>query len=372
MQHLLMMRALLHFAAGLLHVSGTGLKLKQRLFMAPMAADVDRGLAVDPKFVLATNITGRLPYSVATMSSKKKTSNTLDVCLVTQTSTDRLNSVRKLTQLWSGPISIAVLVRSDNESLVFQQFVQELHGREGSWNLHAVSPVGQFESAYDGAYPLNQLRNVALSRARSPYVFLTDVDFMPSHGLYAALSGNLPLKEGTCVVVPAFETLGPKDSAPPDMDELRHSMLAGKVMAFRAGNKTTGYWAYGGPYHRAENISRFLTATSPYEIQYERNFEPYVMAPRASSLYPLPQYDERFRGYGKDKIEQVFHMAMRGFRFVVLPREFITHMWHPRTKWVKSSWRQRKQTNYLWEKFQSEVASEVEVSGRPLPAWYEA
>jgi glycosyltransferase-like protein LARGE len=350
--------------------------------MAPMAVDVDRGLAVDPKFVLATNITGRLPYSVATVSSKNLTSNTSDVCLVTQTSMDRLKSVRKLMRMWSGPVSIAVLVRSDNESVVFQQFAQELHGREGSWNLHAVSPVGQAESTYDGAYPLNQLRNVALSGARSPYVFLTDVDFMPSRGLYAALNVSLPLKEGTCIVVPAFEALEPKVSAPRDMDELRHSMLAGKVREFRRGrgrgNDTTGYWAYGGPYHRAENISRFLTATSPYEIQYEKMFEPYVMAPRTSSLYPLPQYDERFRGKYKNKIEQIFHMAMRGFRFIVLPGQFVTHMWHPGLK--IDGWQSYQdkvdeikiQTDYLWEKIQSEVASEVQASGRPLPAWYES
>lgn len=33
-------------------------------------------------------------------------------------------------------------------------------------------------------YPVNQLRNVALAQALTPYVFLSDIDFLPAYSLY--------------------------------------------------------------------------------------------------------------------------------------------------------------------------------------------
>lgn len=36
-------------------------------------------------------------------------------------------------------------------------------------------------------YPVNYLRNVALRQVRSPYVFLSDIDFLPMYGLYEYL-----------------------------------------------------------------------------------------------------------------------------------------------------------------------------------------
>ena len=34
---------------------------------------------------------------------------------------------------------------------------------------------------------------------------------------------------------------------------------------------------------------------------------------------PTPLYDERFTGYGKNKIEHVTHLRWAGWRFAVLP-----------------------------------------------------
>ena len=36
-------------------------------------------------------------------------------------------------------------------------------------------------------YPVNYLRNIALEQANTPYVFLSDIDFLPMYGLYAYL-----------------------------------------------------------------------------------------------------------------------------------------------------------------------------------------
>lgn len=39
------------------------------------------------------------------------------------------------------------------------------------------------------------MRNVALKQVTTPYVFLSDVDFLPMHGLYEYLKKALPLMD---------------------------------------------------------------------------------------------------------------------------------------------------------------------------------
>ena len=58
-------------------------------------------------------------------------------------------------------------------------------------------------------YPINQLRNVALTQAVTPYVFLSDIDFMPASDLYEQLKRELQTHESMerkALVVAAFET----------------------------------------------------------------------------------------------------------------------------------------------------------------------
>jgi glycosyltransferase-like protein LARGE len=40
-------------------------------------------------------------------------------------------------------------------------------------------------------YPVNFLRNVALQQVNTPYVFLTDIDFLPMYGLYPYLKKSI-------------------------------------------------------------------------------------------------------------------------------------------------------------------------------------
>jgi hypothetical protein len=56
-------------------------------------------------------------------------------------------------------------------------------------------------------------------------------------------------------------------------------------------------------------------------------YEPYVVISAAAS----PRYDERFTGYGKNKIQFIQHIRFAGFRFFILPREFLIHFPHPRS-----------------------------------------
>nr|KAG5699408.1 hypothetical protein BaRGS_016254 [Batillaria attramentaria] len=104
-----------------------------------------------------------------------------DVTLVAQLSMDRLQMLEMICRHWEGPISIA-LYMSDAEA---QQFLRYALGSETLMSrknigYHIVYRDGQF-------YPVNYLRNVALQQVRTPYIFLSDIDFLPMFGLYEYL-----------------------------------------------------------------------------------------------------------------------------------------------------------------------------------------
>ena len=70
-------------------------------------------------------------------------------------------------------------------------------------------------------------------------------------------------------------------------------------------------------------------------------YEPYVVL-RKSPL--LPMYEERFTGYGKNKIEQIVHLRYAGWRFQVLGRSFLTHFPHHKSAARVSGRRPRTRT----------------------------
>lgn len=83
-----------------------------------------------------------------------------------------------LCRHWPGPMSLALYL-TDAEA---QQF---LHFVEASAVLSARQNVAYHVVYREGPlYPINQLRNVALAQALTPYVFLSDIDFLPSYSLY--------------------------------------------------------------------------------------------------------------------------------------------------------------------------------------------
>jgi len=48
-----------------------------------------------------------------------------------------------------------------------------------------------FNFIFQSFYPVNFLRNVALQQVNTPYVFLTDIDFLPMYGLYPYLKKSI-------------------------------------------------------------------------------------------------------------------------------------------------------------------------------------
>ncbi|KAG7274204.1 hypothetical protein CRUP_008580 [Coryphaenoides rupestris] len=208
-----------------------------------------------------------------------------DVTLVAQLSMDSL-----------------ALYLSDAEA---QQFLRYAQGSEvlmgrGNVGYHVVYKEGQF-------YPVNLLRNVAMRHVNTPYMFLSDIDFLPMYSLYEYLRKSVLQLDMTnskkALVVPAFETLRYRLSYPKSKAELLYHV-----------------WTKG---HAPTNFAKWRTATTPYHVQWEADFEPYVMVQRDS-----PEYDRRFVGFGWNKVAHIMELDAQEYEFVVLPNAYMIHMPH--------------------------------------------
>ena len=86
------------------------------------------------------------------------------------------------------------------------------------------------------------------------------------------------------------------------------------------GHATTNSWEWlrsSSTWSHLKSLQCFLSG----------RYEPYVVLATASA----PPYDERFEGYGKNKIQYIQHLRHEDFRFAVMPRGFLLHFPHPRS-----------------------------------------
>lgn len=219
--------------------------------------------------------------------------------------------------------------------------IAELHARmEAEPGACALNLVLMSEAVQPGggwAYPYNPLRNQAIARARTKLIFMLDVDFIPNADMYRQLTsaesyGPLLTRmyaHKHLVAMPAFEINRQIDIA--RGLEIAHDLARnGSKAAVLATLASKDMYEFGPYYpagHRATNFKRwYRTTTQPYyHIKWEDGFEPFVMVSRLH----VPWFDERFRGYGWDKISHVYQMAYARFNFTVHGQAFVVHRPHP-------------------------------------------
>nr|XP_005907665.2 PREDICTED: glycosyltransferase-like protein LARGE2 [Bos mutus] len=237
-----------------------------------------------------------------------------DVTLVAQLSMERLQMLEALCRHWPGPMSLALYL-TDAEAQQFLRFV------ETSAVLSARQDVAYHVVYREGSlYPINQLRNVALAQALTPYVFLSDIDFLPAYSLYDYLRASieqleLDSRRKAALVVPAFETLHYRFSFPSSKAELLTLLDAGSLYTFRYHE-----WPQG---HAPTDYARWREAQAPYRVQWAADYEPYVVVPR-----DCPRYDPRFVGFGWNKVAHIIELDAQEYELLVLPEAFTIHLPH--------------------------------------------
>lgn len=262
----------------------------------------------------------------------------LDFTLATQASVERLWMLDHVCRRWAGPVVVAV------------------YGPRGAPTPAAPAACGAgrvefVERLVDAkryadhnAYPVNELRNLAIARVRTSHFLLCDVDLWPDEQLYdrlhalgASVAHNATFADPkVAIVVPAFSrevktdcasSTGKEDHAdagrmavchreaeamPATFEDLKRCIVAKECHIFdrfnHDGHGTTDYKSW---------LNTKSKALRPVDCFLSNRYEPYVVL-RKSPL--LPPYEERFVGYGKNKIQNIVHMRYAGFSFAARAR----------------------------------------------------
>ncbi|XP_059061199.1 beta-1,4-glucuronyltransferase 1-like isoform X1 [Achroia grisella] len=293
------------------------------------------------------------------------------VCLATQSSIERLHELLRIAAHWSGPISVAVFVAGD-ELRLLRAFATWLfrcqpeiysrlalhaatpaerpgtHGNMPNWakNCEAM-PLPPGERRADTVawrarhpYPQNHLRNLARRNCQTPYVFLVDVDIVPSKGMAESLDKFLA-KAPKCplcaYVVPTYELDRRVANFPTNKSELLR--LSRKKLAIPFHRKVFIYNQYASNFSRWEasgGNESLDTHVSHNVTNFELLYEPFYVAPDT-----VPAHDERFLGYGFTRNTQVYEMFLIGYQFRVLSPIFTIH-WGLQARRSRPLWREKQ------------------------------
>jgi len=286
----------------------------------------------------------------------------IEVTLVTQCSLDRLSNLEAQLALWAGKASVTIYLKfteSKNDAIHTILSTIERARNQAGKNADARSFFDVAVTVVEGylddeQYPINYLRNVALLEAQrqhlrmnasleSSAVLLVDVDFRPSFNLRKMLhSRNATesiLKQRQVIVCPAFETAA--EDCPQSIDRLNELVREGKAEGFHQSHFPQGhgptqfetFWDKSLLLKTEGNAYDDCCWLESYKVQHEDLFEPYIVMASADA----PLYDERFQGYGLNKVSHLATVAaQKDGEFFVLPGVFLVAPAHERSEsWAK-------------------------------------
>lgn len=220
-------------------------------------------------------------------------------------------------------------------------------------------------------------------------MFLVDVDFVPCQQLgniCSAPTGTSAeelqarqtygkcvemCEQGAVLVVPAFELQFCVEEMPKTQVDLRVLWQQQRAEGFHISNFPKG--------HTPTDFERWFDAEAPYSVEYLDMYEPYIIACKQG----LPRYDERFRGYGMNKVSHLHEVAATGVNFIVLHELYITAREHERSASYQIVFGEKCNPEHavrialLWNSFKGQVAkkyahitrAQPQVSVPPPPAY---
>ena len=217
----------------------------------------------------------------------------LDVTLVTQTSVERLWMLKKLCDVWDGPVSAAVFVVGNQLADATAEMERSMCARKGH--------VAYLHGRHADNYPVNALRNKARQWVTTSHWMLTDVDLWPSMGAHATLLRLLrepwAAHRKVAIVLPAFATRHHDvNRMPANLESLARCIGRRECYCFKgypgaipAHHLTTNY-----PYWWHQT-TRPAGESSVYKVPCFDTivWEPYTLLPNARTT---PLFDERFNG----------------------------------------------------------------------------
>mmetsp|Transcript_4273 Transcript_4273/g.7407 ORF Transcript_4273/g.7407 Transcript_4273/m.7407 type:complete len:646 (-) Transcript_4273:1058-2995(-) len=310
----------------------------------------------------------------------------LSTTLVIQCSLDRIWLLAETCNRWTDPIVLVVYLPFETAKDTVQgtKAIESIANLMANCSQMTVIPHVHIDDKNQGnggmsSYPVNVMRNKGLGAVKTSHILIMDVDLIPSADLNDVIKDNLVDQISSnngkvptnAIVVPAFERkVDPPCSniesckgylqkdprfLPTLFNDMKECVRDKKCIVFQSDNNWEGHhttktqkWLksewYDEPSKTDEQKTRTIRQIKCFD---SLRYEPYVVlpwCPSAPSIKPqplAPYYDERFYGYGKNKIQHISHLRYRGVPFYVLPRSFVVHHPHPESN-VKQVWNDRK------------------------------
>jgi len=345
----------------------------------------------------------------------------LATTLVTQTTLDRLILLKETCLRWTSPIVATVYITTQELSIQIWENITR-HYSEQCHHMTLIPHLAKNDKERRKAYPINQLRNEALNAVNTSHAFLVDADFIPSVDLdkgiektFRLMNGNLDL-DRHALVVPAYErttealpcqdlqecvalTKKNPEFMPRSMQSLYQCVHDNFTNPAEIEAKGEDVWlnqsrciifksdvCFRG--HGDTKSDEWLRNMNQKEVRtipcINEGYEPYMVIPWCPNAQvnhgtlhsqqtakehvqkdrwaPLsPFYDERFNGYGKNKVQYIHHLQTKGYQFSVIPAlGFLTHHPHPKSN-TRKYWNEghnRERNDDLYKTFLEEELKE--------------
>ena len=252
--------------------------------------------------------------------------------LVTQLSNDRLWMMGQHCRRWGLEAPISVVVYTDRTVANVTDAMIAGGCRKDQLTVQTLPTTDYAETEY----PVNRMRNLALSAVQTTHVVYVDVDFWESTQLRKVLMMDSVRQElagdhKLTAVVPAFqimrqckeyrdcreENLAKMPNTTEQMYDLVKATQAGAFDPTNRGGH--GSTSYGAWYVQKEG--------EMYDIPcFKSNrYEPYLVFRYCKDLSP---FQEQFTGFGKNKLTWVMQMRRMGWDFAQLGQVFLVHYPH--------------------------------------------
>lgn len=232
--------------------------------------------------------------------------------------TDRILRLEAMSRLYGGgPIVAAVCMRSPGQR----------HAFEGMWRrkkwLHQHVDVSFVECQHP--LPINRIRNIALQMASTRYLVMLDVDMVPATQAFACFRdtnatflNQLLKRDKSIATLPVF------------ISDIHHRSATDKdhLLNLLCRRRGTIYCINS---QKPLRLKRWYTNTDAVQTRFLTDYEPYGIVRRDAYL----AYDERFRGYGFNKISWAVAAEKCRWSLIVLPHAFVTHLNHVENDWVR-------------------------------------
>lgn len=232
-----------------------------------------------------------------------------NITVVTQLTYERLPRLETLAKRWNSKISAVLYVLLEKlEKININQHLNVIYKHHPSI-FHDVDLHLVFGRTIAKEYNLNLLRNIAWNQTTTEFVFLLDIDFMPS------LNFNQTLEK---IGENYIQLLRDKKLV---FGLAAFDMKCGNEVELNTCNVTQPLLA-DHPSQNATNIEKWFLASEPYFIKYKMLYEPYIIG-----SVNLPRYDETF-DIGNDKVSHSYELAALNYSIAILPKVFVSHLPH--------------------------------------------